>query len=253
MSRTVIDVRGVSVRYGAVTALDGVDLVLGAGAVCGLIGMNGSGKSSLIKAMMGVVPLSHGRVLLDGRTPRQARRDAAVAYVPQAEEVDWSFPVSVREVVSFGRYGRLGATRRPSQEDRSVIRQAMERVGVADLADRPIGALSGGQRQRTFVARALAQQAGVLLLDEPFGGVDEPSERMISVLLRELAAEGCTVLVATHDLHALPDLCTEAVLLARRRVVLHADPETVLRAENLALAFGLSAAASAGPDAAGGS
>lgn len=254
MSGAAVDVHGVSVRYGSVAALDSVDLVLGAGAVCGLIGMNGSGKSSLIKALMGIVPVHQGRVLLNGRTPRQARRQAAVAYVPQAEEVDWSFPISVRDVVSSGRYGRLRWTRRLTQEDRDAVDEAMRRVGVTDLADRPIGALSGGQRQRTFVARAVAQQAGVLLLDEPFAGVDEPSERMISALLRELAAAECTILIATHDLHALPDLCTEAVLLARRRVVLHAAPEMVLRPENLALAFGLlpAAANSPMPDAAAG-
>ena len=234
----VIDVEGLTVRYGDVLALDGASLRLQQGAVCGLVGMNGSGKSTLLKAVMGMVRPDAGRVLVAGEAPLRARRAGAVSYVPQSEDVDWAFPVSVRDVVMMGRYGHQGWTRRPRRADREAVADALERVELAGLAERQIGALSGGQRKRAFVARGIAQGARILLLDEPFAGVDKRSEATISALLRELAAEGRTVLVSTHDLHALPELCTEAVLLMRR-VLLHASPAEVLRPENLALAFGL--------------
>ncbi|GAA4973181.1 metal ABC transporter ATP-binding protein [Kineococcus glutinatus] len=238
MSAPVVDVQDVTVRYGDVLALERASLRLGRGAVCGLVGMNGSGKSSLLKAVTGLVRPESGRVLVQGAPPLRARRAQALAYVPQGEDVDWTFPVSVREVVMMGRHGHQGPTRRPRRRDTEAVDSALERVGLTELAGRQIGALSGGQRKRAFVARGIAQEAALLLLDEPFAGVDKRSEATISALLAELAAEGRTVLISTHDLHALPQLCTEAVLLARR-VLLHDTPAEVLRPENLALAFGL--------------
>ncbi|MBD8078516.1 ATP-binding cassette domain-containing protein [Cellulosimicrobium arenosum] len=233
-----IDVRDLTVRYGDVLALDAATLVLGHGRVCGLVGMNGSGKSTLFKAVMGMVRPDRGTVLLDGAPPARARRAQAVGYVPQSEDVDWAFPLSVRDVVMTGRYGYQGPTRRARPADRAAVDHALDRVELTDLADRQIGALSGGQRKRAFVARGLAQGATILLLDEPFAGVDKRSEATISTLLRELAADGAAILVSTHDLHALPALADEAVLL-QQRVLLHSTPDEVLRPENLALAFGL--------------
>lgn len=233
-----IDVADVTVHYGDVLALDGASLQVGTGVVCGLIGMNGSGKSTLFKTITGMVRPDRGTVLVDGGSPAQARKAGRLGYVPQSEDVDWQFPLSVRDVVMMGRYGRQGWTRRPSTEDRQAVAEALERVELSDLADRQIGALSGGQRKRTFVARGIAQQATIMLLDEPFAGVDKRSEATITVLLRQLAATGTTVLVSTHDLHALPDLCDEAVLLMRS-VLMHGPPDEVLQPENLALAFGL--------------
>ncbi|WP_371744650.1 metal ABC transporter ATP-binding protein [Georgenia sp. TF02-10] len=229
--------RDLVVRYGEVTALDGASLTLAPGRVTGLVGMNGSGKSTLFKAVMGLVRPAAGSVRVHGLPPEQARRRAAVGYVPQAEEVDWTFPISVREVVMTGRYGHLGPTRRPRPADRAAVAEALDRVGLTALADRQVGALSGGQRKRAFVARGLAQGATVLLLDEPFAGVDQRSVATLVALLREVAAAGRTVLVSTHDLAALPELCDDAALL-HRRVLLHAAPDVVLRPENLALAFG---------------
>jgi manganese transport system ATP-binding protein len=200
--------------------------------------MNGSGKSTLIKTVMGMVRPQAGRVLVNGGSPARARRSGAVGYVPQSEDVDWTFPVSVRDVVMMGRYGRTGLTRRPRAADHDAVDRALDRVELSSLADRQIGRLSGGQRKRAFVARALAQGATVLLLDEPFAGVDKRTEATITRLLRELASDGCTVLVSTHDLHALPALCDEAALL-NRKILVHGDPHEVLRPENLALAFGL--------------
>lgn len=233
-----IEVRGVTVRYGDVLALDGVDLALDSGRVCGLIGMNGSGKSTLFKSIMGLVQPDRGTVRINGDAPVAARRAGVLGYVPQSEDVDWSFPLSVRDVVMTGRYGRMGFTRRPRKADREAVAHALERVELTDLADRQIGQLSGGQKKRAFVARGLAQGATVLLLDEPFAGVDKRSEATITTLLRELAADGATILVSTHDLNALPGLADEAVLLMRT-VLAHGDPDSVLRPENLARAFGL--------------
>lgn len=238
MSVPAVEVDAVTVRYGEVTALDGASLTLAAGRVCGLVGMNGSGKSTLFKTIMGLVKPDAGGVLIQGGSPAQARRRGVVAYVPQSEEVDWSFPVSVRDVVMMGRYGHLGFTRRPRTRDHDAVDRALERVDLADLADRQIGQLSGGQRKRAFVARGIAQEASVLLLDEPFAGVDKRSEATIAAQLRALADAGAGILLSTHDLQALPGLADEAALLMRR-VLVHGPPSEVLQPDNLARAFGL--------------
>ncbi|UOR02993.1 metal ABC transporter ATP-binding protein [Leucobacter allii] len=226
------------VRYGEVTALDGATLAVRPGRVTGLIGMNGSGKSTLFTAIMGGVRPERGDVRIAGRTPAEARSRGLVGYVPQSEAVDWAFPVSVRDVVMMGRYGRMGPMRRARAADREAVDAALARVELEDLADRQIGRLSGGQRKRAFVARGLAQGAGILLLDEPFAGVDKRSEATIVRLLRELADAGSTVLVSTHDLHALPALADDAALLLRR-ILFHGGVREALAPERLSLAFGL--------------
>ncbi|QXC42993.1 metal ABC transporter ATP-binding protein [Rhodococcus qingshengii] len=233
-----IRVENVSVHYGEVHALDHVDLTLNSGSVCGLIGMNGSGKSTLFKVIMGMIKPDNGSVRIVGLDAATARKSGRVGYVPQSEDVDWTFPISVRDVVMMGRYGHLGFLRRPRRADREAVAEALERVELTEFADRQIGQLSGGQKKRAFVARGIAQDASILLLDEPFAGVDKRSEATISTLLRELASDGRSILVSTHDLHAVPKLCDEAVLLMRK-VLVHSDPDTVLQPENLALAFGL--------------
>ena len=238
MTTPAIQVTDVTVHYGEVLALDGASLTLERGRVCGLVGMNGSGKSTLFKTIMGMVRPDRGAVLINGQLPAAVRKTGVVGYVPQSEDVDWAFPLSVRDVVMTGRYGKMGFTRRPKQADHAAVEHALERVELTEFADRQIGQLSGGQKKRTFVARGIAQGATTLLLDEPFAGVDKRSEATITRLLRELAADGATVLVSTHDLHALPGLADEAVLLMRK-VLMHGPPADVLRPENLARAFGL--------------
>lgn len=237
---SAIAVSGVTVRYGDVLALDDVSVSVEPARVTGLIGMNGSGKSTLFKSILGLVRPASGTVTVDRGDPASARKRGRIGYVPQSEDVDWAFPVSVRDVVMMGRYGRQGVLRRARQEDRDAVAEALERVELTDLADRQIGQLSGGQRKRAFVARGIAQGAGILLLDEPFAGVDKRSEATIVRLLRELAAAGSTVLVSTHDLHALPSLADEAVLLLRR-VLFHGPVAEALEPEQLARAFGLEA------------
>lgn len=233
-----ISVRGVVVRYGEVLALDGASVDVPTGRVMGLVGMNGSGKSTLFKAIMGMLRPEAGDVRIEGKDPRVARRAGLVGYVPQSEDVDWTFPVSVRDVVMMGRYGLQRATRRVRPVDRRAVQEALERVELTDVAGRQIGQLSGGQRKRAFVARGIAQQARVLLLDEPFAGVDKRSEATMVELLRSLAAEGRTILVSTHDLHALPQLADEAVLL-QRRVLFRGPVAEALAPDRLAEAFGL--------------
>ncbi|QZS56269.1 metal ABC transporter ATP-binding protein [Rhodococcus opacus] len=237
-TQPAVEVQDVTVHYGDVLALDQVSLALHPGRVCGLVGMNGSGKSTLFKTIMGTVKPDSGTVCINGTAPAAARKTGVLGYVPQSEDVDWTFPLSVRDVVMTGRYGHMGLTRRPGRADREAVDHALERVELTELADRQIGQLSGGQKKRTFVARGIAQGATIILLDEPFAGVDKRSEATITALLRELAAAGAAILVSTHDLHALPTLADEAILLMRT-VLMHGDPTVVLQPENLAAAFGL--------------
>lgn len=233
-----IHVRDVLVRYGDVIALDGVDLELEAGRVTALIGMNGSGKSTLFTTIMGMVRPERGEVRLGGLAPATARRRGLVGFVPQSEAVDWTFPIAVRDVVMMGRYGHLGITRRPRPADHTAVAAALDRVELAGLADRQIGQLSGGQKKRAFLARAIAQDAELLLLDEPFAGVDTPSEATIVRLLRELAADGRTILVSTHDLVAVPQLADDAILLLKK-VLFHGPVAEALQPSRLGPAFGL--------------
>ena len=216
---------------------DRVDLRVASGAVTALIGMNGSGKSTLFGSIMGAVRPATGRVLVEGGDPVAARRRGRIGYAPQRETVDWDFPVSVRDVVMMGRYGRQGFTRRPRTVDRTVVAEALARVELTELADRQIGQLSGGQRKRAFLARLIAQEASILLLDEPFAGVDKRSEATIVRLLRELAADGRSIVVSTHDLEAVPRLADEAVLLLHR-ILFHGPVVEALEPARIAKAFG---------------
>ncbi|QYH20303.1 metal ABC transporter ATP-binding protein [Corynebacterium aquatimens] len=237
-----IAVDDVAVRYGDVVALDGATLSVQPGRICGLIGMNGAGKSTLLKAIMGLVKPDRGTVRINGIDPTRARKTQVLGYVPQSEDVDWQFPVTVRDVVMMGRYGHMGFTRHARAEDIAAVDRALERTHLESFADRQIGQLSGGQKKRAFIARGIAQGASIMLLDEPFAGVDKHSEATITELLRDLAAEGTTIFVVTHDLVALPQLAPETVLL-NRRVLMHAPTEVVLEPDNLVQGFGMGVSA----------
>lgn len=232
-----IEVRDLTVAYRSLVALRAASLTVPWGQVYGLIGTNGSGKSTLFKSIMGMLRPRSGTIRIGGGTVAAARRRSVVSYVPQSEDVDWSFPLSVRDVVMMGRYGSMNWLRTPRRKDRAAVADALEQVGMAEFRDRQVGQLSGGQRKRVFLARALAQGASIVLLDEPFTGVDKTSEATISRLLRGLAREGRSVLVSTHDLNSLPGLCDTAALI-NATVLLEGTPEEVLKPENLALAFG---------------
>ncbi len=233
-----ISVRGVTVTYAnGTTALKDASFALGPGTICGLVGVNGSGKSTLFKSIMGFVAPVAGEIRICGLPPREAQKRSLVAYVPQSEEVDWNFPVLVEDVVMMGRYGHMGFLRRPSKRDRYKVGEALERVGMTAYAHRQIGELSGGQRKRVFLARALAQEGLISLLDEPFTGVDVQTEGAIIDLLRELKSQGHLILVSTHNLGSVPDFCDQVVLV--KRTVLAAGPTAATFTQaNLERAFG---------------
>ncbi|MBH0237869.1 metal ABC transporter ATP-binding protein [Methylobrevis albus] len=234
----VVRVDDVTVAYRSGTvALEGVSLTLDRPSICGLVGMNGAGKSTLFKTIMGFVEPTRGKVSIGGRPVSAAQKENIVAYVPQAEEVDWTFPVSVADVVMMGRQGRMGFLRMPGGTDRRLVAESLARVGMADFADRQIGELSGGQRKRVFLARALAQQASILLLDEPFTGVDVRTEEAIIAILRDLRAGGAIVLVSTHDLATVPAFC-DSVAMVNRRLVAFGPVATTFTEANLSRAFG---------------
>ena len=207
------------------------------GSVTALVGVNGAGKSTLFKALMDLLPHATGQVRILGLTVRQALSRNLVAYVPQAEEVDWTFPVLVRDVVMMGRYGHMGFLRRARPADRQAVTDALARVGLTDYATRQIGELSGGQKKRVFLARALAQEARVILLDEPFTGVDVQTEQTIITLLRQMRDEGRVMLVSTHDLGSVPEYC-DRVVLVKGTVLAFGPTETTFTPANLRQAFG---------------
>ncbi len=233
-----IQARDVTVTYrNGHTALRDASFEIPKGTITALVGVNGAGKSTLFKAIMGFLPAAKGEIRLLGRTVKDALRDNLVAYVPQAEEVDWSFPVLVEDVVMMGRYGHMGFLRRPSAADRAAVDQALERVNMGEFRTRQIGELSGGQRKRVFLARALAQDGQVILLDEPFTGVDVKTEEQIVALLRELRDEGRVMLVSTHNLGSVPEFCDRTVLV-KGTVLAYGPTETTFTRKNLERAFG---------------
>lgn len=213
-STAAISVRDLSVAYPGYIALENVTFETPQGVLAGIIGPNGAGKSTLLKAILELIPRASGEITVFGEPYRAARR--RVAYVPQREEVDWDFPVTVWDVVLMGRYGRLGFFRRPKKDDFRAGEAALQRVGMEAYRRRQIGELSGGQRQRVFLARALAQEADLYFLDEPFAGVDAASERAILEVLRELRREGKTIFVVHHDLQTVREYFDWIVLLNRR-------------------------------------
>jgi manganese/iron transport system ATP-binding protein len=233
-----LDVAGVTVAYpNGNVALRDASFSLGAGTIAGLVGVNGSGKSTLFKAIMGFVQPVAGTVTISGLPVRDALKKNIVSYVPQAEEVDWNFPVLVEDVVMMGRQGHMGFFRIPSARDKELVANALERVGMTEFRKRQIGELSGGQKKRVFLARALAQEGRIILLDEPFTGVDVKTETAIIDLMRELRAAGHLMLVSTHNLGSVPDFCDQVVLV--NRTVLASGPTAeVFTQENLERAFG---------------
>jgi len=219
------------------TALHNASFELTGGTLCALVGINGSGKSTLFNSIMGMVRPSAGRVTLNNQPMVSALRNNLVAYMPQTDQVDWHFPVRVCDVVMMGRYGKMSFLRIPRAEDRRQVALALARVGMTALAKRQIGELSGGQRKRVFLARALAQQGRVMLLDEPFTGIDVQTESAIIELLITLREEGQLILISTHNLAGIPEFCDRVVLI--NRTVLAAGPTaSTFTRENLQWAFG---------------
>jgi ABC-type Mn2+/Zn2+ transport system ATPase subunit len=232
-----IDIENVTVAYHGKVALHSASLQLKAGTICGLVGMNGAGKSTLFKAMMGFVKPNTGRILIHGMPIRQVQKRNWVAYVPQSEEVDWNFPVNVHDVVMMGRYGYMNLLRIAKSTDKRAVQEGLERVEMWQMRDRQIGELSGGQKKRTFFARALAQQSKILLLDEPFAGVDIKTEKLMVDLLLLLRQAGHTILISTHDLASITTFCDQVVLI-NRSILAYGNTSEVFTEENLSRTFG---------------
>lgn len=233
-----ITVDNLSVTYNnARLALYNASCTVEPGTITGLVAPNGGGKSTLFKAIMGFLQPSQGQIRIGGFPVQTAQKQQLMAYVPQSDEVDWNFPVSVFEVVMMGRYGYMNLLRIPSAKDRRLVMESLERVGMSDFRHRQIGELSGGQKKRAFLARALAQEGKVILLDEPFTGVDVKTEKRIIDLLMQLRDEGHTILVSTHDLASVSTFCDRVILL-NQTILASGTTEQTFTEENLAMTFG---------------
>jgi manganese/zinc/iron transport system ATP- binding protein len=230
-----LEVHDLSVAYHKKPVLYGIDVAVPAGKLVGIIGPNGAGKSTFIKAVMGLLPLAGGWVKIFGKPYRENCR--RVGYVPQRESVDWDFPVNVMDVVLMGRYGRLRLGQRPGAKDREIARECLEKVHMLPYAKRQIGNLSGGQQQRVFLARALAQESDLYLMDEPFAGVDAATEAAIIALLQDLKNRGKTVLVVHHDLSSARDYF-DMLMLLNMRLVKFGPTAEVFTPENLQTTYG---------------
>ncbi len=230
-----LELHDLTVSYDHKPVLYGVDLEVNSGEIVGLMGPNGAGKSTLVKSIMGLITPSRGYVRVFTGSPREKRR--RIGYVPQKEAIDWDFPISVYEVVLMGRYGHLGWLRRPGKHDRELTSHALEKVGMQSFAQRQISELSGGQQQRVFLARALAQECDLYLLDEPFAGIDSTTERTIIGLLHELRNQGKTILVVHHDL-ATAQSYFDSLILLNQRLVAFGPTSTVFTPEILQKTYG---------------
>lgn len=233
-----LEVNDISVTYrNGHTALFNASFSLPKGSITALVGINGSGKSTLFKAIMGFVTLAKGSVNILGLPVKKALKSNLVAYVPQSEEIDWNFPILVEDVVMMGRYGHMNMLRIAKPNDHDKVNKALDRVSMGEFKHRQIGELSGGQKKRVFLARALAQESQVILLDEPFTGVDVKTEEQIMALLRELRGEGKVILVSTHNLGSVPEFCDRTVLI--NRTILDAGlTKDVFTQDNLQKTFG---------------
>lgn len=234
MTSLAVEIEKLTVSYHGVPALKNVNLTVRPGTMTAIIGPNGAGKSTLLSSILGLLTPDHGTVSFFGQSLDRMRKE--IAYVPQRSTVDWTFPISVLGTALLGTYPRLGLMKRPRAAHRILALESLERLGIADLADRQIGTLSGGQQQRMFLARALTQQAKLIILDEPFIGVDATSEKLIVELLHELRDRGITILVVHHDIETVPKYYDQAILL-NKTIVAQGPVAEVVTQELLTLAY----------------
>ena len=235
MNPHALELHDLTVSYAKKPVLYGVDVQVPQGALVGIIGPNGAGKSTMIRAIMGLTPASSGWVQIFGESFEKNRH--RVGYVPQREQVDWDFPVNVMDVVLMGRYGRRGWLRRVTKEDKKIAEESLDKVGMLPFRNRQIANLSGGQQQRVFLARALAQQSDLYLMDEPFAGVDATTERAIVTLLQELQSQGKTILVVHHDLTTAKEYF-DHLLLLNMRLVAFGKTQDIFTVDQLQKTYG---------------
>lgn len=232
----MLQVQHLCVNYRSVKALEDVTFKLPAGTLVGLLGPNGAGKSTLIKALLGLLPVQAGQVLYQGVPLKQQRQQ--IAYVPQRSQIDWDYPTTVWNVVMLARTVHAGWFRSPGRQSAAIVREALRRVELLNLRDRPIGALSGGQQQRVFLARAIAQEADLLLLDEPLAAVDKKTEALIFDIYDELKATGKTLLISCHEWGGILNHYDQLLLL-NQRLIAYGSPQQVMTPANLELAYGI--------------
>ncbi|MCX7834535.1 MAG: metal ABC transporter ATP-binding protein [bacterium] len=230
-----LEIHDMTVMYQRKRVLWDIDIVIPNGKLVAIVGPNGAGKTTLIRAVLGLVPLASGWVKIFGKSYQEVRKE--IGYVPQRESVDWDFPATALDVVLMGTYGRLGWIKRPGKLEKQIANDALAKVGLAELKDRQIGALSGGQQQRVFLARALAQQAKLYFMDEPFAAVDATTEKSIIEILKSLRSEGKTVIVVHHDLHTIREYF-EWVILINQRLIACGPVQEVFTSENLQKTYG---------------
>jgi manganese/iron transport system ATP-binding protein len=232
---STLEVDHITAGYNGKPALENLSFIVEHGGQVAVVGPNGAGKSTLFKTLVGLLPLQAGEIKVHGLP--LGDHQYCVAYVPQREEVDWRFPVSVTDVIMMGRFGRQSWLGRPGRADYEAVHRSLELMGIADYARNPIGDLSGGQQQRVFLARAIAQEPHILLMDEPFTSVDAPTQETTLLLLDQLKKLNVTVLVSTHDLN-MASRRFDAVLLINRRLIAYGTPQQVFSSENVHKAFG---------------
>lgn len=231
----VISIKGLSVSYERTRVLTNIYLDIDKGKIHGVIGPNGAGKSTLFKAILGLIDTDSGTITFEGKSIKDVRK--SVVYVPQKNDVDWNFPATVLDIVLMGRYPFKGILQRLNDEDKKIAMDALEEIGITHLKDRQIGELSGGQQQRVFIARALCQQAEIILLDEPFVGIDITTETKIIQILKKLTAQGKTLLVVHHDLSTVEEYFDKVILL-NQRLIAHGETSTTFSPENIKKAYG---------------
>jgi len=230
-----LEVHNANIGYGEKTVMHNLSFQVPHGARVAVVGPNGAGQSTLFKALVGILPLKSGHILIHGES--LGAHDECVAYIPQREDVDWRFPVTVRDVVMMGRFGQMGWLSRPSKTDNNIVDESIKRMGITELANHSIGQLSGGQQQRAFLARAIAQEPHILLMDEPFTGVDVTTQEVTLNLLDHLHTQKVTTIISTHDLN-LASARFDYVLLLNHRLIAFGKPQDVFVKENLSQAFG---------------
>ena len=235
--KKIININDFTVKINNKTILENINLTLHGPKIIALVGANGAGKSTLFKSIMGIMNPSDGNIFINGKNPKDALKNNLISYVPQIEEVDWNFPLLVEELVMMGRYNHMNIFRKVSTKDKRIVKESLDSVQMNEFINSQIGELSGGQKKRIFIARALAQESKILLLDEPFSGVDINTEESLSMLFRSLVDRGCLIIVSTHNLGSVPRFCDEVILLDKK-LLAYGPVKKIFTEDNLKKTFG---------------
>ena len=234
--KKIININNFTVKLNNKAILENINLTLHGPKIIALVGANGAGKSTLFKSIMGIINPSDGNIIINGKNPKDALKNNLISYVPQIEEVDWNFPLLVEELVMMGRYNHMNIFRKVSIKDKRIVKESLDSVQMNEFINSQIGELSGGQKKRIFIARALAQESKILLLDEPFSGVDINTEESLSMLFRSLVDRGCLIIVSTHNLGSVPRFCDEVIFLDKK-ILAYGPVKKIFTEDNLKKTF----------------